>query len=385
MSLPKAARPFVDFPAVLRAHGFAVAPDQTMGFIEAVELLGPRSMADIRRAAVAMLAIPKEREAEFDALFRAFFFGQTISAPAISADDEEVDAHEAGEGEREVEEGDDLSEIGMEATGVERLAHRAFQEIDQTETLRRFSRLAPSRLPRRLSYRRMPAKRGDALNMRRTLRDAVRRDGETFTLAETRRKSRQRRLVLLIDVSGSMKERSEDSLRFAHALVRAAERVEVFTLGTRLTRITPALKAGNRDVALARVAALVADFDGGTRIGEALQAFLAVPRFAGFARGAAVVVLSDGLERGDPTAMREAVRRLSRSAWRVDWLSPLAGLEGYRPETAALAGILPHLDSLADGSHVGALCDAVLGLADHGRRQGRRHMGYGGMVAGAGR
>ena len=66
------------------------------------------------------------------------------------------------------------------------------------------------------------------------------------------------------------------------------------------------------------------DWDGGTRIGDALQAFLAVPRFAGFARGALVLIVSDGLERGDPLALSDAVAKLSRRAWRVE-LADAAG------------------------------------------------------------
>ncbi len=97
---------------------------------------------------------------------------------------------------------------------------------------------------------------------------------------------------------------------------------------------------------------LVADWDGGTRIGEALQAFLAVPRFAGFARGALVVVLSDGLERGDHHAMVDAIRRLSRLAWRIEWLSPDAAHLDFAPRTAALQAILPIVDHLGDGSSV---------------------------------
>ena len=136
-----------------------------------------------------------------------------------------------------------------------------------------------------------------------------------------------------------MKEHTEHALRFAHALFRAAERMECFTLGTRLTRVTGALRQRVPDRALDKASSLAPDWDGGTRIGDALQAFLSVPRFVGLARGAAVVVLSDGLERGDSDAMVEAVRRLSRLAWRVSWLTPLAADAGFRPETAALAAV----------------------------------------------
>jgi hypothetical protein len=144
--------------------------------------------------------------------------------------------------------------------------------------------------------------------------------------------------------------------------MRAAPRVEVFTFGTRLTRLTRALRLRNRTQALAEAASLVADWDGGTRIGDALQAFLATPRFAGYARGAAVVVLSDGLERGDPTAMIEAVRRLAARAFRIDWLSPLAVDPAYRPETEALAAIRPLLASLSNGGSTQAIGRQLLAL-----------------------
>ncbi len=366
MTLPQAVRPLVEFPAVLRGHGFAVAPDQIMGFVEAVGLLGPRDMADIRRAAIAMLAIPHDREAEFDALFRAFFLGQTIAAPVPVPDDDTVEAYEPDGGSSEVEEGEEVSETGREATTAERLSARTLAAGGDDEALARFARLAPRRLSRRRSYRQAPVRRRGTLDLRRTLRDAARRDGEAVDLRHRRRKSRQRRYVLLIDVSGSMKERTEDRLRFAHALVQAADYVEVFTLGTRLTRVTRELRVRDPAQALERVGRLVADFDGGTRIGEALQAFLAIPRYVGFARGAVVLVLSDGLERGDPAAMIDGTRRLSRMAWRLEWLSPLAGDPGYRPETSALTSVLGSLDGFGDGSGLAAICDHLLAMGRTG-------------------
>jgi uncharacterized protein len=191
----------------------------------------------------------------------------------------------------------------------------------------------------------------------------MRNAGEFIRMRRRRRGLRQRRLVLLIDVSGSMKERTRAHLAFAHALTRAADSVEVFTIGTRLTRITRALRLKNRDQALATAALIVADWDGGTRIGEALDAFLAIPRFSALARGAAVVVLSDGLERGDPTAMADAVARFSRLAWKTVWLTPLAADPGFEPRTAGLVAARPFLDELADGGSLDSICDHVLDLA----------------------
>jgi uncharacterized protein with von Willebrand factor type A (vWA) domain len=195
------------------------------------------------------------------------------------------------------------------------------------------------------------------------VRDAMRNAGEFVRLRRRKRRLRQRRIVVLIDVSGSMKERTQAHLAFTHALVRAATSVEVFTMGTRLTRITRPLRLRNREQALGTASLLVADWDGGTRIGDALNAFLAVPRFAALARGAALIVLSDGLERGDPTAMADAVGRLARLAWRIIWLTPLAADPSFEARTAGLVAARPFLDRLGDGGSIDSICANVLDLA----------------------
>lgn len=366
-TLPRALEPFVAFPSLLRENGFAVAPEQTTGFIAAVDLLGPNDMSDIHRAARAMFAPPPERHPEFDALFRMLFLGQSIALPAAGEmDEDELLVGEKAAGDDEPPEPDEVNEAGGEATASEILSARQFATVDENEALRRFRRVARTRLPVRRSYRRAPAKRGNGWNMRKVFRQAVQRDGEVTELPRLARKMRQRRIVLLIDVSGSMKEQTDSYLRFAHALAQAGQRIEIFTLGTRLTRITRALKMRNRPQALNLVSGIVADWDGGTRLGDALQAFLDIPRFAGFARGAVVLVLSDGLERGDPSAMTDAVERLSRLSWKLEWLTPLAtdvpGDGRYRPETEALQSVLPFVDSFGDASTVRSLCAHVLAL-----------------------
>jgi uncharacterized protein with von Willebrand factor type A (vWA) domain len=208
----------------------------------------------------------------------------------------------------------------------------------------------------------MRARRGPFADLRRTLRDSVRNDGEVLRLGQLRRRLRPRKLLLLIDVSGSMKARTEENMKLAHALLQIVPAAEVFTFGTRLTRVSRPLRLKRREQALNAAAHLVSDWDGGTRIGDALQAFLAVPRFAGYARGAAVIVISDGLERGDVSALRDAVARLSRRAWRISWLTPLATGLGFRPQTEALIAIERFVDDLVDGGSSAAVVSHVLSL-----------------------
>ena len=147
------------------------------------------------------------------------------------------------------------------------------------------------------------------------------------------------------------------SLTMVDVAASACSRLRSF-----MARVTRAMRLKHREQALAATATIVSDWDGGTRIGDALRAFLGVPRFAGYSRGAAVIVLSDGLERGDPSAMRDAVLRLSRLAWRVSWLTPLAADPNFTPQTEGLKAILPLVDDLADGSSMRAVCDHVLNL-----------------------
>ena len=367
-AMPAPTRHLAGFPPFLRGFGFTTSPEQTVAFLQAVEVLGPRGIDDVRRAAVATLSPPRERSGEFDALFRAWFHGEFAPVPRESEDEAEIRIHDEGGATYEPPDAPDLGESGRSATAAEMLGDRWFRVETAIERLRRFAREAPERLPRRRGLRRRRARAGESVDLPRALRSAVRHGGDTPVLPWRRRARRQRRILLLVDVSGSMKEHTETALRFGHALYRASERMEGFTLGTRLTRITGALRLRNAEAALAKASALVPDWDGGTRIGDALAAFLSVPRFAGFARGAAVVVLSDGLERGGPDTMTGAVARLSRLAWRVSWLTPLAADPEFRPETTALAAVAPFLDDLGDGSSPEALCRHMLSL---GRIRGR--------------
>ena len=362
MSQQAALQTLMALPVALRQHGMAVSPDQTIGFIEAVGVLGPHHIDDVRRAALALFAIPPERRADFDAIFNAIFYGISIAAEAGSSDDE-VDAFEATGTEQQIDVHDADEPPGADASATERLSSRDIPATDSEQVLIDFERKAKVRLPVRKSYRWQAAGKGDKLDFARTLKHAARRDGEVVDLSFKNRKQRQRRLLLLIDISGSMQQGSIATLRFAHSLLRAATHAEAFTLGTRLTRITPALRHRDKNIALQQVGSLVADFDGGTRIGEALQAYLSVPRYKGFARGAAVVVVSDGLERGDPQILIDSMRQLSRIAWRITWLSPLAGDADYRVDTDALKAVLPHVHHLGAGHSVDALCNEVLDMA----------------------
>jgi uncharacterized protein with von Willebrand factor type A (vWA) domain len=202
--------------------------------------------------------------------------------------------------------------------------------------------------PMRRSLRRRPSSRGE-VDARRTLRDQLRRGGEPGPLLMRRRRPRPRRVVLLIDVSGSMEPYADALLRLGHRMVAAAPGVEVFTVGTRLTRVTPALSMRHPDQALAAAGQVVPDWSGGTRLGETLRAFTDRWGQRGAARGAVVVIASDGWERGDPQLLGEQVARLRRLARAVVWMNPHRGKAGYEPVQGGIVAVAPFLDALVAG------------------------------------
>lgn len=363
---PRALDPFLAFPQALRAAGIPASPEQTTSFLAAVGLLGPRGITDIRRAAHAVFGPGPDRREAFDAVFDLVFMGRSLAAPAEGTPEDMPQARDA-EGFDLMPEADEEEPSGADATAAERLFQRRFETGDEDAMLRAFARALPRSLPRRRA-RRMITGKGRLPDARRAFRHMMRRDGEITRLPTRRRRMRQRRVLFLIDVSGSMKSGTEGALKLAHALVQGGERVEAFTLGTRLTRVTRALRHRERTQALALASGLVADWDGGTRLGEALAVFLSVPRFASFARGALVIVISDGLERGGPEALVSAMIRLRGLAWSVLWLSPLAADPAYRPETDAMRAILPLPDRLGDGSEPPAIAREILGFAKGARR-----------------
>jgi hypothetical protein len=206
--------------------------------------------------------------------------------------------------------------------------------------------------------RRHRSTRRGQVDRRRTIHAALGADGELARLHHRGRRPRPRRVVLLVDISGSMAPYADALLRFAHAARTARtgdSGLEVFALGTRLTRITRELTHRDPEVALRAVAAAIPDWSGGTRLGVLLREFLDVWGQRGLARGAVLVVLSDGWERGDPALLGEQMARVHRLAHRVVWANPLRARPGYAPLAAGMAAALPHVDQFVAGHSIASL------------------------------
>jgi uncharacterized protein len=250
---------------------------------------------------------------------------------------------------------------GLVASERERLRRRRFDAATEDELAaidRLLGRLRVA-VPHRTSRRRRPGRSGE-LDLGRTLERAMETDGELLDRAWQRRRTAPRRLVVLLDVSGSMAPYARALLRFAVAARRTADRdathrVEVFAFATRLTRLSDDLAARDPDAAIAAAAARVVDWDGGTRIGVSLEELVRVWGRRGALRGAVVVVCSDGLERGGPEQLGAAVARLRRACHRIVWVNPLAGDPRFEPSQRGMAAALPWVDVFLPGHDLASL------------------------------
>jgi uncharacterized protein len=178
--------------------------------------------------------------------------------------------------------------------------------------------------------------------------------------------------VLLLDVSGSMSSYADALLRLAHRFshpkvardTHGVPRVEVFTIGTRLTRVTRAMRMRDPERAIVAAGETVPDWSGGTRLGETMRIFLDRWGQRGLARGAVVVVFSDGWERGDAGLLGEQMRRLHTIAHRVVWVNPHVGKDGYLPVQQGIVAALPHVDDLVAGHSLATFAELIEVVAD---------------------
>ena len=362
--VPGVLRGLVGFTAVLRHAGLPVTTERVTAFLTAVDALGA-GREQVYRAGLHTLCADPDDLPRYERAFVDWFDDDPRPArarrprrtaarcprccpPATGGGTDGGRQRPAGAGER-------LGHRGAAPPRPRRaVGHRARAPARPARAAAPRAADPPVAAP-------VPARRG-AADPRRTLRAALRTDGELCVLARRDRSRRPRKVVLLIDVSGSMEPYADALLRFAHVVVRRAPAsTEVFTLGTRLTRVTRELRLRDPEHALAAAGRAIPDWSGGTRLGEVLAAFVDRWGRRGAARRAVVVVFSDGWERGDTALLGTQLARLRRLAHRLVWVNPHVGKAGYAPVQGGIVAALPHLDDLLAGHSLATLAESARG------------------------
>jgi uncharacterized protein len=350
-------RHVVTFGRVLREAGLEVGPGRVGDALRGLDAIELGSQDDVYWTLRQTLVSRREDLEAFDRAFSAWF----LRAPVDAASPAAKPAPQRGERRKGAQPGP-----GPELDGETTLGSLSDDELLRTKDFAAMSReefararklieaIAVSR-PLRRTRRLRPDARGRTLDVRGLVRASLATGGDPAVRAFRSRASAPRKLVLVLDVSGSMESYARALLLYLHAARGSGRGVETFVFGTRLTRLTPELAARNPEAAFEAAAARVLDWSGGTRIGESLRAYNDEWGRRALTRGAVVVILSDGCERGDPSPIAVEMARLARQAFAVVWVNPLKGGAGYEPLSGGMRAALPSVDRFLPGHDVASL------------------------------
>ena len=392
----------LDLPAVvgafsqrLHAAGVPVTPTQSAQSARALRLTKPEGRRQLYFTLRAVFVTGFQQVAVFNRVF-AEVFGtggrkaddlevELEAAPPSESmdsetpDDETRDPQEssggqgpegfqAGSGEDEQEEDEDAEEVLVpvaQASDDEVLSQKNFSGLNAEELAALYRLMVRLQLatPERRTRRKKRGRRGEHMDMRRTLRRSLHTAGDPIELARKRRRVHPRRLVLLCDISGSMEPYARAYLQFLHAARATGPYAEAFVFATRLTRLTRQLAGRNPQRAIRRATEAAPDWSSGTRIGDALRTFNDKYGRRGMARGSVVVILSDGWERGDPALVGREMQRLARLAYRIVWVNPRVVAKDFAPRAGGLVAALPYCDALVSGHSLKALDEVADAIA----------------------
>ncbi len=366
-----AERIAVAFSRVLRSAGISTPIGNVLTFVEALGLVGINDRDNVYWAGRSTLLRCPEDIALYNKAF-AVFWERRVSNVA-DADEQlirltiEIDDETEGADDGSSQDADDEGEsITIRFSSVETLRSKDFATYSDDELQLAHDLMSKLRLigsPRN-SFRMRSTPKGSRPDLRQTVRSSLRSGGEPIRRHWQENDERLRRLILLLDVSGSMEPYARALLRFVQAAVAGRQKVEAFALGTRLTRVTRELGSRDPDRALKLAAERVVDWSGGTRLGECIRNFNDEWGVRGMARGAIVVVLSDGWDRGDPEILTQQMQRLHRVSHSLIWVNPLKVSPGYAPLARGMAAALPHVDHFVEGHSIEAMEELtrVIGL-----------------------
>jgi len=216
---------------------------------------------------------------------------------------------------------------------------------EELEHMRKLMMRAMRRVCMRLGHRYKASLAFQKLDFRRSFRNSLKVGGELIDLKFRRRKPRKVKIVLLLDVSGSMDVYGRFFFQFMFSLQKAIKQVENFVFSTRLSRITQFLQNDTLEEGLTHIARLPVNWSGGTNIGSSLEEFCT--RYLDTVmpgRKVIVLIASDGWDRGHPETLRSAMVRLKGRAYKIFWLNPLLASPHYQPLCIGIRTALPYVD-----------------------------------------
>jgi len=385
------------FGRVLRAAGLPIGPGKIIDATNSVMEVGIQSRSDFYWALHAVFVNRRDQHELFDQAFHIFWKDPKllermmgIMLPSVDGGEAEPPEEQAmrrlqealsqpqdDDPDREEEEGQEEEvelDAAMTVSERELLQSMDFEEMSAEEIESAKRAIARMRLPiMEVPTRRYQVSSRQAhVDMRATLRAALRSGGASIPLKYRKKQSRPPPIVILCDISGSMSRYTRMFMHFMHAVTNDRDRVHTFLFGTRLTNVTRYLRNKDIDIAIEQVTEAVEDWSGGTRIGESLSDFNKFWSRRVLGQGAVVILISDGLDRDAGRGLHMEIERLHKSCRRLIWLNPLLRFEGFQPKSQGIQAILPSVDEFRPVHNLTSLEELIDALNRPGgpRKQG---------------
>ncbi len=364
------------FSRMLRSAGLLVGPREVLDAISALSLVGFSSREDLYWLLFSNFVKKSDQRQIFDQAFHIFWknpqimermMGLMLPVVRVAEDETQTISRRVSEAitpnlQSDKSKGDGENQIEFDASFTfssdEVLQDKDFEQMsqDEIEQAKRAIQEVKLPIPNVMTRRYRSGGRDKKIDMRRTLRAALRQP-ETMPLAFKSHKLRHPPIVILCDISGSMDQYSRMLLHFMHSVTNDRDRVHCFVFGTRLTNISRHLRRRDVDLALESASRSVKDWSGGTRIGYCLKQFNTHWSRRVLTQGAVCILVTDGLDRDQTDGLDKEMERLNKSVKRLIWLNPLLRYEGFEPRAHGIRKMLPYVDEFKTAHNIKSLRD----------------------------
>lgn len=342
----------VGFGQLARINGLNVGIPETMEAMQAVRYGVVDHLDTLNYALKAIYCCTEEDTATFEKIFDWFWRHEkaALKSKTTYKNRSNLRKKTAGSlvmlGQGKQEEGKEASKNVSGANEVERLRKTDFSKLNELDSqlLEEIAMKLWKQMSLRLKRKMKASRTRGQIDLRQTIRGNISHGGELLELKHKNRKARKQRLIVLLDVSGSMDKYSFFLLRFLVALGAHFEKIEAFIFSTNLIHITPFLRSKSLETTLTLLSAKADNWSSGTKIGACFYEFnenYAKQLLNGYST---VIVLSDGLDTGSPEVLAAELRKIKGRTRQLIWLNPLKGMKGYAPVQRGMRVALPELD-----------------------------------------
>lgn len=352
------------FSKFLRSQDFLVGYDASMEAMKVIDFGALEDKELLKNALRPIFCGSFEDKERFDSLFDAYWKLQILKfknkttfhnqqrtnqiATAVmlgfgdgtSEEDEEAKTTSGGNSEERLRTTDFSKVSTIEGDELDELARRLWKEMSL-------------RLKKRFRY----SQNKGAIDIRKSIRSNASNGFELIDLIRKNKKPQKHKLILILDVSGSMDKYSFYLLRFMWCLKNHFRAIECFIFSTRIMRITELMDKKDLQLSLEILKQNVNVWGSGTKIGECLKIFNETYAKQCMQSKNITLILSDGLDTGESDTLVGEIKKIKRKTSKLVWLNPLKGMEGYQPSQKSMQAVISELDVFQASNNLNSLLE----------------------------